>query len=215
MARPLRISFPGAIFHIVSRGNANEEIFRDAADRRFYLSLLDKYQQSLKFSLFAYTLMDNHIHLLLQINDHPLPKVMHLINTAYTVYFNLKWERKGHLMQGRYYSALVQKESYLLAVSRYIHLNPVRANLVKYPEQWPWSSCRAYLGLEKINYVCVEEALALLNDTYSSYKAFLYEDLNAKLPIRYKKGVCFIASDKYIAKIVKRELTKSTSLPKQ
>lgn len=149
MGRPIRIEYPGALYHITSRGNERRKIFRDKADRMKFLGLLRDYHDRYDILIHAYVLMNNHYHLILKTPKGNLLKIMHGINGGYTNYFNRKYKRVGHLFQGRYRAILVEKDRYLLPLSRYVHLNPVRAGLVKKPEGYPWSSYKGYVGKEK------------------------------------------------------------------
>ena len=134
------------LYHVTSRGNEGRAIFTGREDRLRFLQILEDYHRRFGILIHAYVLMDNHYHLILGTPRGNLLKVMHGINSGYTGYFNRKYNRKGHLFQGRYRGILVEKETYLLPLSRYIHLNPFRAGLVKKPENYEWSSYRGYLG---------------------------------------------------------------------
>jgi REP element-mobilizing transposase RayT len=146
MARPLRITFPGAFYHVTSRGNEQKAVFRSKRDREKFLEYLQSATERYNARIQAYCLMDNHYHLLLETPSANLPQIMRHINGAYTTYFNIKRSRSGHLFQGRYKAILVDKDSYAKELSRYIHLNPVRAEMVKTPGAYPWSSYNAYIG---------------------------------------------------------------------
>ena len=146
MGRPLRIEYPGAVYHVTSRGNERREIFLDNDDRLTFLEILKDYHDRFDILIHAYVLMDNHYHLVLETPKGNLLKVMHGINSRYTGYFNRKYSRAGHLFQGRYKALLVEKNSYLVELSRYIHLNPVRAKVIEKPERYRWSSYRGYVG---------------------------------------------------------------------
>ena len=145
MGRPIRIEYPGALYHITSRGNERKEIFREDNDRQRFLDVLADYHDRFGILIHAYVLMDNHYHLVLETPVGNLVKIMHGINSRYTGYFNRKYNRAGHLFQGRYRAILVDKDSYLLALSRYVHLNPIRAGFTKNPEEYHWSSYRGYI----------------------------------------------------------------------
>jgi REP element-mobilizing transposase RayT len=147
MARQLRIEYPGAFYHVYSRGNRKQEIFLSDEDRYFFLKVLGDASEGPGVRFHAYCLMPNHYHLFIETPFGGLSRALHLINTAYTVYFNKKNSRCGHLYQGRFKSILVEAETYARELSRYIHLNPVRAGLVRRPEEYPWSSYREYLGM--------------------------------------------------------------------
>lgn len=145
MARQLRVEFENAFYHITSRGNLRDKIFYDAADRERFLKILGRTKERYGFLLHAYTLMDNHYHLLMETPKANLSQIMQNINTSYTVYVNRKYGRSGHLLQGRFKGIIVDKDKYLIALSRYIHLNPVRAKLAESPLGYPWTSYRAFI----------------------------------------------------------------------
>jgi REP element-mobilizing transposase RayT len=158
MARPLRIEYPGAWYHITSRGSEQGEIFRDDKDRIRFLEALKESSESYKVGVHCYVLMSNHFHFLLRTREANLSRFMQRFNTAYTAYFNLRHHRAGHLYQGRFKAIVVEADEYLKELSRYLHLNPVR--LKKYEElpvkekaeilkEYKWSSLRGYMGLGK------------------------------------------------------------------
>ena len=144
MARPLRIQFPGAFYHITSRGNERSPVFLSQRDREKFLSYIESASERYKAVIHVYCLMDNHYHLLLETPAGNLSQIMHHINGAYTTYFNTKRSRSGHLFQGRYKAILIEVDEYAKELSRYIHLNPVRAGMVGKPEEYEWSSYRYY-----------------------------------------------------------------------
>lgn len=149
MARPLRITFPGAFYHITSRGNEQKVVFKSKRDREKFLEYLESATQRYDALIHAYCMMDNHYHLLLETPSANLPQIMRHINGAYTTYFNIKRKRSGHLFQGRYKAILVEVDEYAKELSRYIHLNPVRAGMVDKPDAYQWSSYPYYIGKEK------------------------------------------------------------------
>ena len=146
MARKPRVHFPGALYHVIARGNQRQRTFRSNSDRSRYLDLLKQYRERYSFNLYAYVLMGNHVHLLLEAGQVPLAKVMQGLQQSYTLYFNRKYNLVGHLFQGRYRAILCDRDSYLLELVRYLHLNPVRSKLVKDPAEYRWSSHGIYLG---------------------------------------------------------------------
>ena len=146
MARPLRICYPGAFYHITARGNERKAIFKSNQDRVKFLSYLETAHKRYGALIHGYCLMDNHYHLLLETPGENLSQVMHHINGAYTTYYNVKRKRSGHLFQGRYKAIVVEKDAYCQELSRYIHLNPVRAGIVKSVDEYPWSSYLSYIG---------------------------------------------------------------------
>ncbi len=149
MARPLRIEYPGAVYHITSRGNEKKPVYKDDRDRDNFLTTLDKVNKRYNWLCHTYCLMDNHFHLLIETPDGNLSLGMRQLTGVYAQMFNKRHGRVGHLFQGRYKAILIQKDSHLLEVCRYVVLNPVRARLVKEPGQWRWSSYGATTGREK------------------------------------------------------------------
>ncbi|MEJ2696952.1 MAG: transposase [Candidatus Sulfobium sp.] len=142
MARPLRIEYDGALYHVTSRGNERKRIFRDDEDRAAFLDTLLKVNERYNWMCHAYCLMNNHYHLIIETPDGNLSQGMRQLNGVYTQLFNRRHHRVGHLFQGRFKTILIEKEGYLLEVSRYVVLNPVRAKAVERPEHWKWSSYR-------------------------------------------------------------------------
>lgn len=149
MARPLRIEYDGAVYHVTSRGNARKPIFKDDADRESFLDAAYKVNSRYNWLCHAYCLMSNHYHLVIETPDGNLSKGMRQLNGVYTQLFNKRHNRVGHIFQGRYKAILVQKESHLLEVCRYVALNPVRARLVKNAGDWEWSSYRGTAGIDR------------------------------------------------------------------
>lgn len=145
MARPLRIEFPGALYHVLSRGNERRPIVRDDADRRKRIDWLRRTVETYGWRLHAFVLMTNHDHLFVETPEANLSAGMQYYNGSYTGYFNRRHRRVGHLFQGRFRGHLIEEDGYFLEVSRYIHLNPVRARAVARPEDWPWGSAPGYL----------------------------------------------------------------------
>lgn len=146
MSRPLRLEFPGALYHVTSRGHERGTIFRDAHDRRHFLNLLASVVLDQAWLLHSYCLMGNHYHLLIETARATLSRGMHSLNARYSQHFNQRHERAGHVLEGRFKAILIQKEAHLLEIHRYIVLNPVRAGIVGRPEDWPWSNYRATSG---------------------------------------------------------------------
>lgn len=147
MTRPLRIEFPGAIYHVTSRGDRREPIFDDDVDRQAFVDVVALALGRFDACALAFCLMDNHYHLVLHTRRPNLSALMHLVNGAYTQAYNRRHAKVGHLFQGRFKAILVDRDAYLLEVCRYVDLNPVRARMVVDPAQWPWSSYRAHTGL--------------------------------------------------------------------
>ena len=145
MARKPRIEFEGAFYHVITRGNQRQRVFKDRDDYEKYLKILGNYKIQYDYILYAYVLMSNHVHLLIETKEKPLSKILQGINQSYTIYFNKRYGMVGHLFQGRYKAILCEKDAYLLSLVKYIHLNRVRARVVKSLGEYPWSSHRCYV----------------------------------------------------------------------
>ena len=148
MTRPLRIEYPGAVYHVTSRGNEKKAVFKDDSDREAFLKTLAHVNKRYNWICHAYCLMDNHYHLLIETLEGNLSMGMRQLNGVYTQTLNRRHSRVGHLFQGRFKAILIQKDSHLLEVCRYVVLNPVRAQVVERPGDWKWSSYRATSGKE-------------------------------------------------------------------
>jgi putative transposase len=147
MSRPLRIEFEGAIYHVTSRGDRREPIYRDEVDRQAQLDAIAQAMDRFDAQVLAYCQMGNHFHLVLHTRQANLSRLMRHVNGVYTQAFNRRHGLVGHLFQGRFKAILVDRDVYLLALCRYVERNPVAARLVKAAPDWAWSSCRAHLGL--------------------------------------------------------------------
>ena len=150
MTRPLRLEFSGAIYHVTSRGNARHKIYMDDEDREQFLVTLAWVVQRFGWLCHAYCLMDNHYHLMIETPEPNLSRGMRQLNGVYTQGFNRRHRKVGHLFQGRFKAILVERNSYLLELCRYVVLNPVRAKMVKSPQSYAWSSYRPTMGLDSI-----------------------------------------------------------------
>jgi REP element-mobilizing transposase RayT len=148
MARRGRIHYSGAVYHVMVRGNGGQDIFFDESDRIRFCDLLEEGVKRFQVRIPALCLMSNHVHLVVQVDEIPLSRLIQNVSFRYTRYRNAKERRTGHLFQGRYKAIVIDVERYLLELVRYIHLNPVRAGIVGRPEEYRWSSHRAYLGKE-------------------------------------------------------------------
>ncbi len=146
MARPLRIEYAGAVYHVTSRGNEKKPVFKNDQDRENFLNTVQHVNKRYNWICHAYCLMTNHYHLLIETPEGNLSLGMRQLNSVYTQLFNKYHGRSGHLFQGRYKAILIQKDSHLLEVCRYVVLNPVRARMVEAPEGWKWSSYLATAG---------------------------------------------------------------------
>jgi REP element-mobilizing transposase RayT len=181
MARKPRIHLPGGLYHVILRGNGGQPVFLSDADRyRFYL-LLQEGTCRFGYRVHAFCLMTTHIHLALQVGDIPLSRGMQNLSFRYTRWINWREKRTGHLFQGRYKAILVDGDSYLLELARYIHLNPVRAGMVKDPEDYPWSGHRAYLGDEFLPWLTTDWMLGQFGKSVAKaragYRAFVLDGL--------------------------------------
>lgn len=146
MARKPRIEFPGAFYHVISRGNQKQEIFHDDSDYNTYLNKLEHYCNRYHVCVYAFVLMSNHIHMLVETREYPLSRFMQVLQFTYTQYYNRKYSKVGHLFQGRYKAILCDREAYLLELVRYLHLNPYRIKDRMDPWKYKWSSHSAYAG---------------------------------------------------------------------
>ena len=177
MTRPLRLEAEGAVYHVIARGNERKAIFRDNRDRERYLEGLARYRERFGFRILAYCLMDNHVHLALERGPVTLSRIMRSVQSTYSQWFNFRHGRVGHLFQGRYKALLVQKDRYLLALIRYIHENPVTARLVERPDQYPWSSDRAYRRGEGPEWLDLDRVLAMFarrrRQSIAAYRRFM------------------------------------------
>ena len=149
MSRPLRIEIENGIYHVTARGWERRVLVRDDRDRQEWFKLLDRVVVRCGWRFFAWALMDNHFHLFFQTPEANLSAGMHDLNSGYATWFNRRHRRVGSLFQGRFKAILVEDESYCWALSRYIHVNPVRAKMVERPEDYPWSSYQHYLRSRK------------------------------------------------------------------
>ncbi len=157
-----RVEYDGALYHVIQRSNNREKIFGSDSDKKLLIDLVTGCSRKLGFRLFGYVIMDNHYHLLMQTGAIPLNKIMHRINYLYSRFYNRSNDRHGHVFGGRYKAALIQDESYLFAVLRYIHQNPVRAGICRSVSDYAWSSDRAYRDNDN-SYVHIEFILNIFS----------------------------------------------------
>ena len=203
MARQLRIEFEGALYHITSRGNAREAIYKNDEDRAEFLSLLNNTCNRFDWYCHAYCLMDNHYHLLIETNRPSLSKGMKHLNGTYTQFFNRSHKRVGHIYQGRFKGILVEKESYLLELSRYIVLNPVRARMVRTAKDWQWSSYRATAGIS-IAHSCLTTDWLLSGfcnqrkSAQHAYREFIQKGRNQPSPWENLKNQIYLGSSEFV-----------------
>jgi putative transposase len=206
MARPLRIEFAGAVYHVTSRGNARHAIFIDDEDRGRFFDVLSIVVERFNWLCHAYCLMKNHYHLLIETPNGNLSKGMRELNGIYTQRFNRRYRRVGHLFQGRYNAIIVEKDNHLLSLCRYVVLNPVRVGLIKRPEQWRWSSYRATIGLVKRpSFLTVDWILSQFGGrkrvAMEKYRRFLMEGIDKESPWETLKGQIFYGADEFIKEL--------------
>lgn len=222
MTRPLRIEFPGALYHVTSRGNARRKIFLDDEDRQAFLSTLAWVVERFGWICHAYCLMDNHFHLLIETPDPNLSRGMRQLNGVYTQKFNRTHRKVGHLFQGRFKAILVERDSYLLELARYVVLNPVRAKMVKVAERYVWSSYRPTLGLDPVPPgLSVGWLLAQFAKTKpvarQRYAAFVQAGMGQPSPWDSLKGQVLLGSESFVEKMAPELKAREavTEIPKQ
>jgi putative transposase len=214
MARKPRIHLPGAVYHVMLRGNGGQKIFFGEEDyARLYL-LLQEGTTRFSFRIHAFCCMGNHIHLAIQVGGIPLSKIMQNISFRYTRWINRRKRRIGHLFQGRYKAVLVDQDSYLLELTRYIHLNPVRAGLVQKPIDHPWSGHRAYMGKEVLPWLSTEEVLSRFSKNRyvarQRYGSFVSEGMSEGHREEFHRGRAeaaeggILGDDRFIERVLRK-----------
>ncbi len=211
MARPLRIEFPGAVYHLTSRGNACQPIFLDEEDRRIFLSILGQVIPRYRWRCYAYCLMDNHYHVLIDTEEPTLSAGMRQLNGVFTQRCNRRHGRVGHVFQGRFKAILVERDAHLLELCRYVVLNPVRARLVREADAWPWSSYRATVGLASVPpWLSVEGLLAHFGSdrgrAQQAYVQFVREGIRATSPWEHLRGQIYLGSEAFCQRLVSETL---------
>lgn len=217
MARPLRIEYPGAVYHITSRGNEKKAVFKDESDREAFLKVLAQVNKRYHWLYHAYCLMDNHYHLLIETPDGNLSIGMRQLNGVYTQTFNRRHKRTGHLFQGRFKAILIQKDSHLLEVCRYVVLNPVRARMVEQPGDWKWSSYRATSGRESPHPCLTHDwILGQFSKTREKaekeYRQFVNLEIGKKTIWTDLKGQAILGEDKFVDSLIEH-LRKHKDIP--
>jgi len=205
MARPLRLAFPHAVYHVTSRGNARQKIYLGTSDRERFLSILAHAVSRYGWLCHAYCLMDNHYHLVLETPKANLSPGMRHLNGLYTQAFNRRHGRIGHLFQGRYQAIVVEKDRYLLELCRYVVLNPVRAKTVKRPGAWPWSSYQATAGqVTAPAFLTVDWLLGQfgrrVRPAQAGYRQFVAEGRDAPSPWAQLTGQIYLGSEAFVTK---------------
>jgi REP element-mobilizing transposase RayT len=203
MSRPIRIEFPNALYHVTSRGDRREAIFEDDDDRLAFLQTLGQVVEQFNWLCYAWCLMDNHYHLLIQTPDGNLSKGMRQLNGVFTQMSNRRHGRVGHLFQGRFKAILVDSDAYLLELARYVVLNPVRAGMVKKAADWRWSSYRASMGLAPAEPLLAVDGLlaqfaARRSVAQTRYAQFVSEGLKAPSPWQQLKGQVFLGNEHFV-----------------
>ena len=208
MARSLRITYPGAYYHVTSRGNEQKEVFKSHKDRVKFLDYLDSATERYGAIIHAYCLMSNHYHLLLETPNGNLSQIMRHINGAYTTYFNIESKRAGHLFQGRFKAILIEADAYAAELSRYIHLNPVRAGVVEEPGEYPWSSFNSYVGQNKApNWLKIDFILGYFGkngaEAGKSYRTFVEELIGKEYssPLQGTIGAVLLGTPRFVENV--------------
>ena len=221
LGRKPRIELPGGLYHIRSRGNNRRRVFREQADYQDFLSLLKSQKTKRPFYLYAYCLMPNHFHLLIERRDDPISSIMQALLTAFSKHQNRKYKRVGHLFQGRYKATLCQTDRYLAELVRYIHLNPVRASIVARPEEYEYSSHKAYIGIDKTRLVDFEYVLrhfgAKRKRAIETYVQFVYAALSEKHHEEYygtSEGGRILGCEDFVD-VVKHRIGEHRAKPKR
>jgi REP element-mobilizing transposase RayT len=210
MARPLRIEYEGAFYHVTARGSERGKIFFSKRDYEKFKEYLAEAQDKYGFILHSYVLMTSHYHLILETPEKNLSRIMHHINSSYTTYINIKRKRIGHLFQGRYKAIVVDKDNYLLELSRYLHLNPVRANMTQKPEDYPYSSYRTLVSDTVESLVATGTILGMVGndrkDAKERYRAFVESALGEELenPVGKVYGGIVLGCEGFVKEVLNR-----------
>lgn len=212
MARQQRHFFPGATYHVMLRGNKDQSIFLSDDERCKFCLLLQEGVERYKHHILAFCFMTNHVHLAIQVADTPLSKIIHNLSFRYTQYYNTRHDTTGHLFQGRFKSLLVDSKSYLKELIRYIHLNPVRANIIDDPMQYRWSSHQAYFM--KAHYTWLSQQLALVHfgayktDALHYLQAFIAAGCTTESAIDFQRGTAtgILGDEEFINKVKNRTI---------
>ena len=219
MARKPRIIYPGALYHTILRGNDGQTIFFDDKDRTRFYFLIQEGIERFGHQIHAFCLMTNHVHLAIQISDIPLSRILQNLSFRYTRWVNWRQKRSGHLFQGRYNAVLIDADTYFQELIRYIHLNPVRAGVVKDPEDYVWSGHRAYLGFETIPWLTTDWVLSLFSRRLSiarkAYMRFVHEGKGVGYQEEYHRGSGIdsriLGDDDFIDRVLgERPITEKT-----
>ncbi len=203
MSRPIRLEYPGAVFHITCRGNERRTTFRDDLDRVRFLDLLGQAVDRFRWVVTAYVLMSNHFHFVVELTAANLSRGMQWLNGGYVQRFNLRHERVGHLHQGRFKSILIEEDTYMLELIRYVVLNPVRANMVPRPEDYAWSSYRATAGLGHVpEWLAADDVLLRFGSdrdlAQARYRRFVEDGIGShRVPWEDLVGQVYLGSEQW------------------
>ncbi len=208
MARPLRIEYPGALYHVTSRGDRQEAIFDDDQDRIRFLDVLGEVVSRFRWRCHAYCLMGNHYHLMIETPEANLTKGMRQLNGVFTQWSNRRHKRSGHLFQGRYKAIHVERDSYFLELARYIVLNPVRVAMVKHPRLWAWSSYGATIGTSRAPiWLTTDDLLAEFGNgagVRRKYQQFIDKGMSAESIWKDLKGQIYLGDDEFVERIQRK-----------
>jgi REP element-mobilizing transposase RayT len=209
MARPLRIEYPGALYHVTSRGSGGEEVFLNEEDRMDFLTVIGEVARRMGWKCHAFCLMDNHYHLVIETENANLSKGMRQINGMYTQRFNKRHGKSGHVFQGRYKAVLVERDAYLLELCRYVVLNPIRLKAARKPWTWRWSSYAATAGIApKPAWLDVQWLLSRFNKDASrarkAYEKFVLEGIGMPCIWDNLRHQIYLGSDAFIRKMQKK-----------
>ncbi len=221
MSRPIRIEFSGALYHVTSRGDRREAIYEDDEDRIRFLEILQNVIQNFNWTCHAYCLMTNHYHLVIETPDANLSKGMRQLNGVYTQASNRRHQRSGHLFQGRYKAILVDADVYLLELSRYVVLNPVRAGIVVRPEQWLWSSYQAMVNeIESPPWLATDGLLAQFStqreQAIEQYKRFVAQGIGQESLWKNINRQVYLGNDDFVVKMQSKikKVSHDINIPK-
>jgi REP element-mobilizing transposase RayT len=205
MSRKPRLHYPGALYHVITRGNNRQKIFLSDEDYACFLEKLKAVKAKKQFMLHAYCLMPNHVHLLVTVENTPLSGIMQRVLTGYTSHFHRTHKKSGHVFQGRYKAIICEKDSYLMELVRYIHLNPVRAGLARRPGDWGWSGHRSYLAADHSEGLIDDEALCELfgtdkNRARQAYEQFMRDGagMGHKASMYPRENVPFLGEGRFV-----------------
>lgn len=211
MARKPRIHIPGGFYHVILRGNHSQDIFFSDQDREYLEILVQDGVDRFKHRIHAYCWMRNHVHMLIQVSEIPLSKLIQNLSFRYARYINKKLSRKGHLFQGRYKAILVDAENYLHELVRYIHLNPVRAGIAGSPQDYKWSGHLCYLGITRKSWLTVEYVLSQYSKQESTahrrYEEFVLEGFGEDHRSEFHNGSAegrLLGDDKFIENVLQQ-----------